>query len=113
MNAKDRSHFKDILDSLVIEINKSLAHSHSSNESISPDNAIGRLTRMEAIQAQSISADGRRRLLARLEMIHAALKSIEDGTYGSCIICESAIQRGRLDFRPESRLCLDCAKRSP
>jgi len=79
--------------------------------SISPDNAIGRLTRMEAIQAQSISEAGKGRQKKRLALVERALKAVEDGSYGLCALCGEKIQTGRLKIRPESRVCMRCAPR--
>jgi RNA polymerase-binding transcription factor DksA len=39
----------------------------------------------------------------------AALKRIDDGSYGRCATCGSAIGRQRLLAFPAARLCIDCA----
>jgi len=93
------------------EIREELNSSSSADSSIQPDNAIGRLTRMEAIQARSISDAGKTRQNKRLALIDRALASIIDGSYGSCSSCGGEIAEGRLEIRPESRLCVPCAKR--
>ncbi len=107
----DQQAFMPVLEALRSEIERQLSDRTPSDDSIRPDNAIGRLTRMEAIQAQSISAAGKARLRKRLPQIERALKAIEEGTYGTCTSCGSDIQRGRLEIRPESRRCVACARR--
>lgn len=111
MSPSEQSAFKPVLEQLRSEIEKQLSGQSASDDSIKPDNAIGRLTRMEAIQAQSISAAGKARLKKRLPQIERALKAIDDGTYGTCSSCGNGIQSGRLEIRPESRLCVNCARR--
>ncbi len=46
-----------------------------------------------------------------LEAIDAALKRIEDGTYGMCTRCGKPIPEERLDARPWSALCIEDQRR--
>jgi RNA polymerase-binding protein DksA len=41
----------------------------------------------------------------------AALARIADGTYGVCANCGRPISPARLEARPTSTLCIDCAQR--
>jgi DnaK suppressor protein len=109
MTEEEQQHFKARLEALAEEIKATLALADPAKESITPDKAIGRLTRMEAIQAQSMSAEGRRRQEARLRQVKHALDRLDQGTYGSCTRCGEAIPRGRLEFMPEAPLCISCA----
>ena len=43
-----------------------------------------------------------------IKKIKAALKRIEDGTYGYCDICEEPISLKRLAARPVTSKCRDC-----
>ena len=73
---------------------------------------VGRLSRMDALQAQAMAkASGERRAL-QLREIDAALRRIDDGSYGDCERCEEPISPRRLDADPTARLCIDCASRS-
>lgn len=47
-------------------------------------------------------------LKGQLDDIDAALAAIEAGTYGVCKRCGNDIGADRLEFRPESILCVDC-----
>jgi DnaK suppressor protein len=42
--------------------------------------------------------------------IDAALKRIEDGTYGTCTNCGKQIPAERLEARPYATLCIDCQR---
>ena len=44
--------------------------------------------------------------------IDAALKRIEDGTYGTCVSCGREIPRERLEANPWASLCIDCKRRA-
>jgi RNA polymerase-binding protein DksA len=41
--------------------------------------------------------------------IDAAVKRLEDGTYGTCETCGGSIGEERLDARPVARTCIRCA----
>jgi RNA polymerase-binding protein DksA len=42
--------------------------------------------------------------------IDAALKRIDDGTYGVCTNCAKQIPEERLEARPWATLCIDCQR---
>ena len=112
MTEDDQQVFKAKLEALEAEIQDRLSGADPTQASIAPDNAIGRLTRMEAIQAQHITAAGQRQLKTRLQQIRRALEQIEQGNYGPCVRCGDPIPRGRLEIMPETRLCVSCASKS-
>jgi DnaK suppressor protein len=72
------------------------------------DEPIGRLTRMDAIQQQSMSTAARRGHDLRLQQVRQALTFMERGRFGLCGKCEDPIGFKRLSARPESPYCLDC-----
>ncbi len=43
-----------------------------------------------------------------LSEVDAALKKVEDGSFGVCEVCHRNIAEERLDIRPYARLCIDC-----
>ena len=47
----------------------------------------------------------------RLKEINAALKRIENGTYGQCLKCNGQIPRKRLEAYAEAKICLQCSKK--
>ncbi len=44
--------------------------------------------------------------------IDAALKRIENGTYGTCTNCGCEIPQARLEANPWASLCIDCKRRA-
>lgn len=46
-----------------------------------------------------------------LQAIEAALKRMDDGTYGVCVDCGEPIAPARLNARPEAATCVDCQQR--
>lgn len=45
----------------------------------------------------------------RLEEIAAALRRLDEGTYGVCEVCGGPIAEARLEARPAARTCIRCA----
>lgn len=77
---------------------------------VSPDNAIGRLTRMEAIGSKSINEAALRKAKARRSGLERALVKIDDTDFGLCRECEEPIPYARLMVLPETDLCIHCAE---
>lgn len=46
-----------------------------------------------------------------LQQIDAALKRLDDGTYGTCITCGNPIGDERLEAMPYATQCIDCRRR--
>lgn len=72
---------------------------------------VGRLSRMDAMQAQAMAASSKQRRAGKLKEIEAALRRIDADEFGICEGCDEPINPKRLDFDPTVRLCIDCASR--
>jgi len=70
---------------------------------------VGRLSRMDALQAQAMSQERERRRRIQLQKIAAALNRIEHEDYGYCEECGEEIAFKRLEFDPAISLCFTCA----
>lgn len=70
--------------------------------------AVGRLSRMDSLQNQALSAGLREREAARLAQILDALERLKDGSYGACTSCGSPIPFERLFVFPEAPECAAC-----
>ena len=79
---------------------------------IAPDDSIGRLTRMEAINSKSINEAALRKARNKLSRLERALRNIGDPDFGLCQECEESIPFARLMAMPESNLCVACAEKS-
>ena len=53
----------------------------------------------------------RDRSRAELTKVEAALRKVDDGTYGTCESCGKAIAPERLEAIPWTPLCIDCARK--
>ena len=78
---------------------------------IEPENAIGRISRMDAINNKSINDRALRKAEEKLKKLQFALSRIYEPDFGKCRFCSSEIQEGRLLLMPESNLCILCASK--
>jgi DnaK suppressor protein len=70
--------------------------------------SVGRLSRMDAMQAQQMAKANRSQFQLRLALIAQALRLIDTEGYGLCRACDEPIGYPRLKARPESPFCLAC-----
>ena len=73
---------------------------------------VGRLSRMDAMQAQAMAKASGDRREQMLRQIEAALKRLDDDEYGYCRACDEPINPKRLEFDPTVLLCIECASKA-
>lgn len=70
---------------------------------------VGRLSRMDALQNQSLTQGLQERERVNAVQLTAALQRLDDGEYGFCEGCGDPIGFERLSVFPETRTCSRCA----
>ena len=107
------NHFKDELKTLQVNLIEDIARSKESTKPVKLDQqAVGRVSRIDAIQQQQMQTASFKRLEGRLQAVERALSSIDKGNYGLCLKCEEQIAKKRLLVRPEASLCIRCSNES-
>ncbi len=71
---------------------------------------VGRLSRMDAMRAQAMSQEAKRRREIQLQKIKRALARIDSDDYGFCLSCGELISEKRLQIDPANSLCIECAE---
>lgn len=71
--------------------------------------SVGRLSRMDAMQAQAMAGAARRRRDSERQRLRAALARLDRGEYGRCLECDGPIAPGRLEVDPAATHCIGCA----
>jgi len=104
---------KDKLLKLRAEL-QSVAETNDASASVVEldQSKVGRLSRMDAMQAQAMAQASGQRREAMLRKISAALQRIEDGEYGVCQSCDLPIDPKRLEVDPTAVMCIECASQS-
>lgn len=72
--------------------------------------AVGRLSRMDAMQAQQMAQEAERRRHLQLQKTEGALRRIEADEFGFCYVCGNEIDARRLQADPTITRCLKCAQ---
>ena len=76
---------------------------------IPPNDAIGRVSRMDAINNRSVNEAALRQLEKELTQLDKAMSRMRDEKYGKCMACGDDIPPGRLMLMPGATRCVRCA----
>ncbi len=74
-----------------------------------PDVAIGRVSRMDAINNRSVLEAALRKAEEKLKNLRNVEAKMEEPDFGICVKCKNEIPIARVMIRPESLLCVRCA----
>ena len=88
---------------------KIIAEYKEMTEPVAPDDAIGRISRMDAINNKSVTEASLRQAEEKLRNLQRVVSRMGTSDFGKCIRCGKAIPEARLLYRPESLSCVDCA----
>ncbi len=111
MNEREKATLIELIENEILKLGKDAAKLEEQVKPIAPDNAIGRLTRMEAINAKNMSAANLRNAKLRIAQLGKALERIDDEDFGVCVRCERPIPLKRIMLAPESQQCVRCMSR--
>jgi len=107
LSQEELQHFNSLLSEEKQTLNKrvELIHDHAKDplDADSSEQAaeLGNVEVVSALETDAVN---------ELAEINAALQRIEAGTYGVCISCGEDIAKPRLEARPSSFECVDCAE---
>ena len=76
---------------------------------VTPDDAIGRVSRMDAINNKAVVEAALRTAKRKLQRLEEAQKRMGEPNFGSCKRCGRPIPPGRLLLMPESPFCVRCS----
>ena len=110
METEKREQLKDHIKKKIEDLKENIKSYQVLTQPVVPDNAIGRLTRMEAINSKSINEAALNKSKQTLSKMERALMMINDPDFGLCRECEEPIPFARLMIVPESDLCVQCAE---
>jgi DnaK suppressor protein len=97
------------LEDLARDLQESLEGSARAARPVELDQAaVGRVSRIDAIQQQKMLEANRQAQKMRLGLVRAALLRAEEDEYGECKGCGESIGYKRLKARPESAFCIEC-----
>jgi len=77
---------------------------------IAPENAIGRISRMDAINNKSVNEAALVKAEQKLKNLEITQLNLNEPEFGVCAKCSNNIPLGRIMLMPHSRFCVNCAR---
>jgi DnaK suppressor protein len=111
MDPKTKDFFRQRLLDMQDELAADAAQTAGARATVMLDQqAVGRLSRMDAIQQQAMAQATQRRREIRLTQIEAALSRLNTDEYGYCMDCGEDIAPDRLKANPTLMRCISCQR---
>jgi len=111
MTQEERQQIIEIINSDIEKLTIKIDELQEFTAPVSPDDAIGRISRMDAINNKSITEASMRNLQTRLDQLQKINQVVHEKEFGLCLKCHKPIAFERLKIRPEIRLCAGCLQR--
>lgn len=112
LTAEQTAQLRDELQRNLIRLERSMALKGNGRPGEIDQSAVGRLSRIEALQNAGLTKNLHERERAQLEAVIDALRRLEAGSYGVCTACHGPIRFERLLVYPETRTCSQCGSNS-
>ena len=111
MTDQDRNQLKTKIIETIAHTEKEIERMKDATKPIYPENAIGRISRMDAINNKGVAEASLRSANRKLSKLQVALSKIDSPEFGICTRCKQPIPPARLMYMPESTYCVRCADR--
>ena len=105
----NKAEIKRIINQEIEKLNTDIENLKELTKPVSPENAIGRISRMDAINNKSINEASLRQSEDKMRKLVMALDKIDHPDFGVCISCKKQIPIGRIMLMPHVQKCVNCA----
>lgn len=109
MDDKITNEIKEKILAEIEKTKKSITEYKKITKPVEPDCAIGRISRMDAINNKSVTEAALRQAEEKLEKLKFVLSQTGEKDFGLCVKCRKPIPIGRILLMPQSRYCVNCA----
>ncbi len=110
MTKKERDQLEQKIKQSILQTEKTIKGYEETARAEGPNNAIGRISRMDAIHNKSLVKAALREAHFKLKNLKVMLSQIDDKNFGQCAKCKQTIPLARLLYLPQSRFCVHCAR---
>lgn len=107
---KDKEQVKQRIQEELLATRELVEKYRELSKPIAPENAIGRVSRMDAINNKSVNEAALRKAETKLNNLEVALTKVDDPDFGYCIKCKNEIPLGRILLMPHAVSCVNCAR---
>jgi len=109
MNLNNIEEFEEILKKEILKTKNTINKYKELTRPIAPENSIGRVSRMDAINNKSITEAALINAEKKLKNLIVVKNKIGTEYFGVCISCKKEIPIQRLILIPSSQKCINCA----
>ncbi|MEM7102562.1 MAG: TraR/DksA C4-type zinc finger protein [Bacteroidota bacterium] len=109
MDDKQREEIREIISKEIEKTTITIKEYEEMTKPIAPENAIGRISRMDAINNKSVADAALRQAKRKLKNLQFALSKVDDKNFGHCRRCKNLIPIQRILLVPQSQFCVRCA----
>lgn len=106
---EDKNRIKERIQEEIIATELLVIKYRELTRPIAPENAIGRISRMDAINNKTVNEAALRKAEQKLKNLTIALTKIDDADFGYCVRCKNQIPLGRILLLPQAITCVNCA----
>jgi len=110
MTQEEKDHVQERILEEIAATEKLVISYRELSKPIAPENAIGRVSRMDAINNKSVNESALKKAELKLKNLKVAITKIEDSDFGICIRCKKPIPIGRILLLPQAISCVNCAR---
>ncbi len=111
MHIKEKEALRKRIIELIEKYNADIIETEGMTQPISPENSLGRVSRMDAINNKGVMEASLRNKISKRNKLILALTKVDAKNFGICTNCNKIINPARLMYMPESSKCINCADR--
>ncbi len=106
----DTEQIKEMILAEIAKTEKKIGKYKEMSAPIAPDNAIGRVSRMDAINNKSVTELVLRQAQEKHTKLLHVLTQVGTVQFGKCMKCNAEIPLQRIMIQPQSMMCVNCAR---
>jgi DnaK suppressor protein len=106
---EEKAQMKQRMEIRMAELRDRIMEYRELTKPIPPENAIGRVSRMDAINNRSVNEAALRQVEKQLAGLDRAMGRLHDDRFGLCHRCGEAIPFGRILLLPGATSCVRCS----
>lgn len=110
LKSEEKEEIRRRIEAKLIALSERIAEYRELVRPISPENAIGRVSRMDAINNKSVNEAALRQSEQQEAGLKRALARLDEPGFGHCARCGEAIPVGRILLMPGATSCVQCAR---
>lgn len=110
MQEQSKEDVRKLINEQIQKTKQKILDYEEMSSPVTPDDAIGRISRMDAINNKSVTEAALRQAKDKLSKLQHALNRLDEADFGDCKRCGRPIPIMRVVLMPQSPYCVRCAR---